>query len=124
MFKDKGFNKAIIFSAAWHLFWISVIGVAIMPSVQSSSAYQEVEFLGPILEKTAFDFMVESATPQAETLYARSVLMLGAVYLKPRGPERKVLKKTASAVTKITCIVIPRKPLKKLSVKEASPARM
>ncbi|MBL7156926.1 MAG: energy transducer TonB [Candidatus Omnitrophica bacterium] len=48
--------------------------------------------MGPILEKTAFDLMVEGAKPQAETLYARSTLFIDNIYLKPKGPERKVLK--------------------------------
>jgi TonB family protein len=41
--------------------------------------------------------MVEEATPQAETLYAKSALFLDRIYLKPKGPRRKVLKKSAAA---------------------------
>ena len=68
------------------------IGIIVTPSVQPSDVYQEVDFLGPILGKTAFDLMVEEATPQAETLYAKSTLFMDRVYLKPEGPRRKVLK--------------------------------
>ena len=87
MFRDRIFNLSILFSCAWHLCWISVIGVVVTPSVQPSDFYQEVNFLGPILEKTAFDLMVEGAKPQAETLYARSTLFIDNIYLKPKGPE-------------------------------------
>lgn len=92
MFKDRAFNLSLLFSSAWHLLWICLIGIIITPSVQPSNFYQEVDFLGPILEKTAFDLMVEEATPQAETLYARTTFFQEKVYLKPSGPKRKVLK--------------------------------
>ena len=91
MFNDKAFNLSILFSVAWHLFWISAICIVITPTVQPSDLYQEVDFLGPILEKTAFDLLTEQASAKAETLYARTTLFAENVYLKPKGPERKVL---------------------------------
>ena len=90
MFKDRVFNMAIIISTMWHLFWVSAICIVVTPSVQPTNAYHEIDFLGPILEKTAFDLMIEEVKPQAETLYARSALFLDNVYLKPEGPGRKV----------------------------------
>lgn len=96
MFQNKNLNLAILFSTAWHLFWMSVIGIVVTPSVQPTEAYQEIGFLGPILEKTAFDLMVEEVKPQAETLYAKSALFLDEVYLRPRGPRRKILKEFAA----------------------------
>ena len=92
MFKDKAFNMSVLFSTAWHLFWISIIAIVITPSVQPSNMYQEIGFLGPILEKTAFDIMLEGVAPQRETLYARTALFLDEIYLKPEGPKRIVLK--------------------------------
>ena len=92
MFRDKEFNLSILFSSIWHLFWICVIGIVITPSVQTSDVYQEVSFFGPILEKTAFDIMVDEVIPQAETLYARSAVFVDKIYLKPEGPERKTVK--------------------------------
>lgn len=94
MFKDRAFNLSLLFSSAWHLFWISAICVVVTPSVQPSNLYQEVNFLGPLLEKTAFDIMVDAVKPQTETLYARSTLFLSNVYLKPKGPVRRTLKET------------------------------
>jgi len=96
MFKNRNLNLAIMFSTAWHLFWMTAIGVIVTPSVQPSNIYQEVGFLGPILEKTAFDLMVEEVKPQTETLYSKSTLFLDKIYLKPRGPKRKVLKEFTS----------------------------
>lgn len=99
MFRDKAFNLSILFSSIWHLCWISFIGITITPDIQPGNFHQEVSFLGPILEKTAFDLMVEGAKPRAETLYAKSTLsdakstlFVGDVYLKPKGPQRKILK--------------------------------
>jgi len=91
MFKDKAFNISILISTAWHLFWIFAVIVVVTPTVQPRDVYQEVDFLGPILEKTAFDIMVENVSPQSETLYARSALFVNNIYLRPRGPERKIL---------------------------------
>jgi len=95
MFKDRAFNLSILFSFAWHLFWICAIGIIITPTVQPSDIYPEVDFLGPILEKTAFDLMAEEATPQVEILYAKSSMLIEGIYLKPKGPNRKVLKEFA-----------------------------
>jgi len=95
MFKDRNFNLAVLFSGAWHLFWIFAITIVITPTVQPGNMYQEIDFLGPILEKTAFDLMAEEGKPQAETLYARSAVFVDKIYLKPQGPRRKVLKESA-----------------------------
>ena len=84
---------AVVISILWHLFWMSAIGIVVTPTVQSSNAYKEVDFLGPILEKTAFDLITEDVTPHAETLYAKSTLLIENIYLKPRGPEREILRK-------------------------------
>jgi len=92
VFREKSFNLSILFSCVWHLFWISAICIVVTPTVQPSNLYPEVGFLGPILEKTAFDLMVDEVTPQKETLYAREALFVDNIYLKPKGPERKVVK--------------------------------
>lgn len=90
MFRDGKFNLAVVFSTVWHLFCIFAIGIVVTPSVRSNNAYQEVDFLGPILEKTAFDLMVDQAIPKSETLYSSSVLLSESTYLKPRGPRRRI----------------------------------
>lgn len=95
MFKDKILGISILLSTAWHLFWIFSVGIIITPTVETSNLYQEVNFLGPLLEKTAFDFMTEAAMPQSETLYATSSLFIENAYLRPRGPDRKIAKKTS-----------------------------
>ena|GEM_PF-1220202 len=91
---DRIFNLSIIFSTVWHLFWICAIGIVVTPSVQPTGVHQEIGFLGPILEKTAFDLLTENAKPQAETLYASSALFHDKAYLRPEGPARKVRKES------------------------------
>ena len=100
MFKDKALNLSILFSTVWHLFWIFSVGIIVAQDAQPGNLYQEVTFLGPILEKTAFELMVEDVTPPAETLYAKRAFFLDNVYLKPEGPKRKVLKEFTSQVTR------------------------
>ena len=90
MFRDGKLNLAVVFSTVWHLFWIFAIGIVVTPNVRSNNVYQEVDFLGPILEKTAFDLMVDQATPKAETLYSSSILLSESIYLKPQGPRRRI----------------------------------
>ncbi len=92
LFSDRIFNLSIVFSTIWHLFWICAICIVVTPSVQPTNVHQEIGFLGPILEKTAFDFLTEDVKPQAETLYASSTLFHDKVYLRPEGPGRKVRK--------------------------------
>ena len=92
LFSDRVYNLSIVFSTVWHLFWICAIGIVVTPSVQPTNVHQEIDFLGPILEKTAFDILVENVKPQAETIYASSALFHDKVYLRPEGPGRKVRK--------------------------------
>lgn len=92
LFTDRIFNLSIVFSTIWHLFWICAIGIVVTPSVQPTNVHQNIGFLGPILEKTAFDLLAESAKPQVETLYASSALFHDKIYLRPEGPARKVRK--------------------------------
>ena len=91
MFRDRIFRISFLFSSAWHLFWILAVSIVIAPNVQPGDIYQEVDFLGPILEKTAFDIMTEKVTPHAETHYARTAMFAEGVFLKPKGPERRIL---------------------------------
>ena len=94
MFTKRLLGISILISTVWHLFWIFAIGIVVTPTVETSNLYNQVEFLGPILEKTAFDLMTEGINPQSETLYATSSLFGGDFILRPKGPDRKILMKT------------------------------
>jgi TonB family protein len=95
VFTKRLLGISILISTAWHLFWIFAIGIVVTPTVETTNLYNQVEFLGPILEKTAFDLMTEDINPQSETLYATSSLFGGEFVLRPKGPDRKILMETA-----------------------------
>ena len=50
MRRDRVLLSALIFSAIWHLFWISALTVVIMPKDTKPPKFSSVSFLGPILE--------------------------------------------------------------------------
>ena len=95
MFTNKIFGIAIVISSVWHLFWISAVEIVVTPTINTSSDYQEVSFLGPILEKTAFDIMSDEYAHYGEARYATSsIFFLDKVHLKAAGPKRDVLNKS------------------------------
>ena len=95
MFTNKIFGIAILLSSLWHLFWISAVEIVVTPTINPGGDYQEVDFIGPILEKTAFDFMAETSARYGETQYSvSSIFFMDKVYLAASGPKRNILKKT------------------------------
>jgi len=90
VFKGSYFKVSLLFSAAWHLFWISIVYVIVTPTVTLSNPYTEVHFLGPILEKTAFEILSDIAVPPSETLYSIEEFRLKDSYLETEGPKKIV----------------------------------
>jgi hypothetical protein len=52
LFKDKILMFAILFSAVWHLFWLSALTVVVVPKDAKPTKFSSVSFLGPILEES------------------------------------------------------------------------
>ena len=50
--KDKIIIFAILFSAVWHLFWLSALTVVVVPEDTKPSKFSGVSFLGPILKES------------------------------------------------------------------------
>lgn len=71
MFKDRSFKISFFFSAAMHLVCLSAVCIVTVPAARfnNTNSQTEINFLGPILEKTAFEIMAEDFTPCAETYY-------------------------------------------------------
>jgi len=69
MFKDRSFNLALAISLAGHLFLILAVTIVILPVEMDSAVYSPVSFLGPILEKTAFDILFEERSKISRTRY-------------------------------------------------------
>ncbi|MBL7158583.1 MAG: hypothetical protein ISS91_03650 [Candidatus Omnitrophica bacterium] len=92
MFANKIFGVTILISSVWHLFWISAVEIVVTPTINSGCDYQEVNFLGPILEKTAFDIMADDYAHYGEARYAASsIFFLDRAHLKAAGPKRHIL---------------------------------
>jgi len=49
---------AILFSAVWHLFWLSAFTVVIVPKTAKPVKFSGVSFLGPILDRGALSVSV------------------------------------------------------------------
>ena len=49
MRRDRVLLSAILFSAVWHLFWLSVLTVVAVPKDTKPLKFSSVSFLGPIL---------------------------------------------------------------------------
>ena len=58
-FKEKVLISALLFSALWHVFWLSMVNVSVVPKVNKQIKFSGVSFLGPILDKGAFKLSVE-----------------------------------------------------------------
>lgn len=74
MFRDRIFSISFLISLFGHLFWMTVITVITVPTGLSLGKYTKVSFLGPILEKTAFELMLDESNARFETLYRRPIM--------------------------------------------------
>jgi TonB family protein len=74
MFRDKSFNISLLISLFWHVVWLSVVSIVAVPTGLHMAKYTDVYFLGPVLEKTAFELMAGESPIRTETLYMRPVL--------------------------------------------------
>ena len=50
MRRDRVLLSALIFSAAWHFFWLSALTVVVAPKDAKPLKFSSISFLGPILE--------------------------------------------------------------------------
>ncbi|OGW77755.1 MAG: hypothetical protein A3I73_04810 [Omnitrophica bacterium RIFCSPLOWO2_02_FULL_45_16] len=57
--KDRVFIYAILFSAIWHVFWISSVSVVVVPEAERKVKFSGVSFLGPILERGILKVSIE-----------------------------------------------------------------
>jgi len=52
---DRVLLSALIFSAVWHLFWLSALTVVIVPKDTMPPKFSSVSFLGPILGQSILE---------------------------------------------------------------------
>ena len=55
MRRDRVLLSAILFSAIWHLFWLSALTVVVVPKDTKPPKFSSVSFLGPILETSILE---------------------------------------------------------------------
>lgn len=60
MKKEKRvFMSAILASVLWHVFWLSMITVVVVPNRIEPIKFSKVSFLGPILERTPMELGIK-----------------------------------------------------------------
>ncbi|MDP8299843.1 MAG: hypothetical protein P9L88_08095 [Candidatus Tantalella remota] len=81
---------AVLVSLGIHIVGMSVVKIVAPEWQGRKSPYTKVDFLGPILRKTAFDIMLENVTPVVRTTYSYSGTGTQGENLKAVAPKRKV----------------------------------
>jgi len=88
MKRDRVLLSAILFSALWHLFWLSALSVVVAPKDTRPPQFSSVSFLGPILEESVL--RVNSAVPAhsiSEKSYLSDLEDSSAVITERSGPD-------------------------------------
>ncbi len=81
---------ALMISVGLHVFFMSAVVIINPASGTKIKPYTRVDFLGPLLKKTAFDIMLETANPVVRTSYSRLLLSPAPERLKAAPPEIRV----------------------------------
>ena len=80
MFRDKTFNIAFLISLSWHVFCMFCFTIVVLPASFPINKISNISFLGPILEKTAFEMMLEKKIQFKRTSY-KDIMNLNNVFL-------------------------------------------
>jgi len=88
MFRDKLFQNFFIFSVGWHLFWFSAIVVILAPPNLEKSQFSKVTFLGPVMEETMLEILIDNNAKYVKTFYVTEPAMQEAQVILPVPPER------------------------------------
>ncbi len=88
---NRNFRIALMMSMGIHVFFMSAVVIVNPAPRQKIKPYINVDFLGPLLKKTAFDIMLESANPVVKTNYTHAPLVPASGYLEAPAPERQAL---------------------------------
>lgn len=99
MFRDKEFNLAFLISLLWHLFLLFAVTIVVLPTGFPMAKVSTVSFLGPLLEKTAFEIMVDKNRPSKQTAYKRSMYFENS-FLDHRGGNLSLKFKDVAAPQK------------------------
>jgi len=86
---NRNFRIALLLSLGLHIFMMSAVVIINPAANRKIRNYTKVDFLGPLLKKTAFDIMLESSAPGFETRYSFGMADQQQGYLKVRRSKRR-----------------------------------
>ena len=78
--------------------FFSVVSIVNPAAFIKITPYTKIQFLGPLLNKTAFDIMLESANPKPKINYSQLPQELFANALKVTSPGRRSIEEAANVV--------------------------
>lgn len=90
LFRNKPFNIALLISLSWHLLCMLCITIVVLPANFQMSKTSTVSFLGPILEKTAFEMMLPKKSPSRHPLYRKHMHVDDSLLASTRTGVEKV----------------------------------
>ncbi len=90
---SRGLGIAILISLSVHVVGLTAVSIVAPEDSGKSQSYTSVAFLGPILNKTAFDIMLENIEPLLKTSYNIVDPYLQEDYLKVSAPRVKLVVK-------------------------------
>lgn len=88
---SRNFRMALMISIGVHIFFMSAVVIINPAAREKIGSLTRVDFLGPLLKKTAFDIMLESANPVVRTSYSHLPLDSRIEPLEAAPPQRRVL---------------------------------
>lgn len=86
---SRNLRITLLISLGVHILAMSIVTIVAPEGAGRMRPYPRVDFLGPILRKTAFDIMIESINPVAKTTYWDTDLMPQSAYLEVAVSKRE-----------------------------------
>ncbi|MEA3488952.1 MAG: hypothetical protein U9R44_01230 [Candidatus Omnitrophota bacterium] len=86
---SRNLRIALLVSLGAHVLAMSAVTIITPDDVERMRPYSRIDFLGPILRKTAFDIMLESVHPAAKTTYSYAIYGPQSGYLKVVASKRE-----------------------------------
>lgn len=85
----RDLTYALLISFGIHIFGMSAVAIIIPGGAERLHSYTRVDFLGPILRKTAFDIMLENTPPPVITAYGYANISPETKLLGVRLPKKE-----------------------------------
>lgn len=89
MFRDRIFSIAFLVSISWHLICMFLFTIVILPISLPMSTISNVSFLGPLLEKTAFELMLDKNSQPKQATYQEPMFFNNAFLMHEEGRPGK-----------------------------------